>query len=62
MEDERDSRSTSRAAEGVVTAMPKVALLGYPLDLTFEMMHTFLLMNGSHDQSCFFSWLMSGQG
>ena len=62
MEDERVSRSTSRAAEGVVTAMPQVALLGYPLNLTFEMMHTFLLMNGSHDQSCFFSWLMSGQG
>ena len=28
VEDERDSRSTSRAAEGVVTAMPQVALLG----------------------------------
>ena len=54
MEDERVSRSTSRAAEGVVTAMPQVALLGYPLNLTFEMMHTFWLMNGTHDQSCIF--------
>ena len=54
MEDESDSRSTSWAAEGVVTAMPQVALLAYPLNLTFEMLHTFWLMNGCHDQSCFF--------
>ena len=38
MEDERDSRRTSQAAEGVLTAMPHVALLGYPLNLTFEIL------------------------
>ena len=41
IEDERDSRGTSRASEAVLTAMPQVALLGYPLNLTFDMRHTF---------------------
>ena len=41
MEDESDSRRRSRAVEGVLTAMPQVSLLGYPLNLTFDMRHTF---------------------
>ena len=41
MEDESDSRRRNRAVEGVLTTMPQVPLLGYALNLTFDMRHTF---------------------
>ena len=41
MEDESDSRRRSRAVEGFLTAMPQLPLLGYHLNLTFDMRHTF---------------------